>query len=472
MRELAPVVALTLVAFALRVSQLHQSLVGDEVYTYQDILGRSFSAVLTTVHTGGENSPPLFFLLAWTAAHLGDASVWIRVPSVVLGSATVPVVYALGREVFSRVAGLIAAAVFVLAPFAVFYGIEARPYATMTFFVALSTLALLRAVETDSRWWWALYVLSAAAAAYSHYTAVFVLAAQAIWSLWVRRDRIRPAVVANALIAALYLPWLPHLRGKALAVIGTLRPLSLRNVVTDLVRPIPGHPSAPLRAIPTIAGLLVFGLIALAGIVAVVSRRRPAGGARTLPALESPRTLMAGLVLATPVGLLLYSVLVTDLWLPRGLSASMPAAALILGALVSALPRPLIVLASAAIAVTLVAGTLRSFGPDYNRGPYRAIAAYIDRVAGPRDPVSIGTYEGAGPLFAQLHRRHWILGKGSLWPYIGGRATGYLVLDRLLALTLKVNPAPPAGFALVVHLHYGGAVSTDVYGYRRAPRNG
>ena len=50
------VVALTALAFALRLGQIHQSLLGDEVFTYQDIHGRSFGAVLTTVHTGGENS--------------------------------------------------------------------------------------------------------------------------------------------------------------------------------------------------------------------------------------------------------------------------------------------------------------------------------------------------------------------------------------------------------------------------------
>ena len=80
--ELLALVVLTALAFALRVSQVHQSLAGDEVFSYQDISGRGLGAVLTTVHAGGENSPPLFFLLAWAAAKLGDASVWLRLPSV------------------------------------------------------------------------------------------------------------------------------------------------------------------------------------------------------------------------------------------------------------------------------------------------------------------------------------------------------------------------------------------------------
>ena len=58
------------------------------------------------------------------------------------------------------------------------------------FFIVLSTLALLRAVRPGaSRAWWGIYALAAAGAAYSHYTAIFVLAGQAIWSLWLARDR-------------------------------------------------------------------------------------------------------------------------------------------------------------------------------------------------------------------------------------------------------------------------------------------
>src|SRR2546421_9016935 len=59
------VAALTVFTFVLRFSQIHQSLFGDEVFTYTDVLGKSLRAVLTNVHTGGENSPPLFFLLAY-----------------------------------------------------------------------------------------------------------------------------------------------------------------------------------------------------------------------------------------------------------------------------------------------------------------------------------------------------------------------------------------------------------------------
>jgi len=457
---------LMLVAFRLRVSQLQQTLIGDEVSTYQDIVGHSFGSVLSTVHTGAENSPPLFFLLAWFGAKLGDATVWIRVPSLLAGTAAVPVVYAIGRETMGRVGGLIAAAIMALTPFAVYYGIEARPYATMSFFVAVSTWALLRAVRADGVRWWVLYTLSATAAAYCHYTSVFVLGVQAIWSLWACRGRFRTALMANVLVLVLYSPWLPHLRGKGLSVIGTLYPLGFHRVLTDLFRPFPGHPGAPLSAIPTVAGLLVIGAGALGGVVAIILRRR-----RTLPDegwLPSRFALLVALSAATPIGLLLYSLTVTDLWLPRGLSASLPATALVLGGLLAALPRPLSVLATAALVITLVAGTLRSFDALYARGPFRTMASYLDRVAPRRDPVTIVSYVGAPALGVELRQPHVILNSISrMWTLTPPGGNAYVVLDDAFATQYKIVAFRRPGFQLVARKHYRGNFPTELLTYRR-----
>lgn len=473
--ELLTVAVLTAAAFGLRLSQLHQSLGGDEIFTYQDIVGRSFHSVLTNVHTGGENSPPLFFLLAWLTAKLGDASVWIRVPSLLAGTATVPVAYLLGRETVGRTAGLIAAGIVAVAPFAVFYGVEARPYALMVLLVALSTLALLRAVRPgSSRWWWGVYALAAAAAAYSHYTCIFVLAVQGAWSLWLCRERLRVAVTANLAIVVLYLPWLPQLRGKALAVIGALYPLGPRRVLTDLLRPIGGHPAAPLSAIPTIPGLIALGLCAVAGLGAMILGSRRSSG-RALGQRLPPRLpLIIALTLATPVGLLLYSVLVTDLWLPRGLSASIPAAAVLAGALLAALPARLTAVAAALVAVVLVAGTLRSFEAAYSRGPYRTIAARLDQIVGPRAPITVASLDGALAVPEQAHKRHeFVHGLPAMWAAtpVGGRA--YLILDEAIARVLlpKLH-GPPShrGFILVASQHYGGASASDLLVYLRTSR--
>jgi uncharacterized membrane protein len=454
---------LILAALVLRASQIHQSLLGDEVFTFQDINGRSFGAVLTTVHSGGENSPPLYFLLAWLSAKLGDPTVWIRLPSIVLGTATVPVIYAIGRRTVGGTGALIAAAMFALTPFTVYYGNEARPYATMTFFVALSTLALLCAVEGESRWWWVVYVLAAAAAAYSHYTCVFVLAVQGMWSLWACRDRIGKALAANLIAAVLYLPWVPELRGKALAVIGALYPLGVHRVLTDLLRPIPGHPGAPLSAIPTVPGLVAVAVCTLVGIAFLA---RDVSLSRLQLPVHLP--LLIALTLATPVGLLLYSILDTDLWLPRGLSASIPAATLVLGAFLAAPPRRVVVVVVTVVLGVMVAGTIRSFDTQYSRPPFRQMASYLDRVATPRDPILIASLVGRPAISAELRKPHRILrALRSVWSAVPPNGTAYLVLDDHLDQILHLGTPRQPGFVVVSRRQYvGGGFPTEILAYR------
>ena len=64
---LGAVGVLTIVALALRLPHIGESLVGDEMYAYAEVHHRGFIEVFERVREGGENSPPLFFALAWFA---------------------------------------------------------------------------------------------------------------------------------------------------------------------------------------------------------------------------------------------------------------------------------------------------------------------------------------------------------------------------------------------------------------------
>lgn len=472
------VAALTVFALALRFSQIRQGLFGDEVWTYQDILGRSFGQVVTNVHTGGENSPPLFFVLAYATGKLGDLSVWIRLPSIVLGALTIPLVYLIGRETVGRVPGVLAGALLAVSPFSFFYGVEARPYATMAFFVALSTWALLRAVDGSGRRWWVLYVVGAVAAAYTHYTAIFVLVTQGLWSMWACRDRIRAPLICAAVATAAYLPWLPELRGKELAVIAALHPLTLHNVVADVMRPIAGYPNVPLSAIPTYLGLGLVIACALAGAVALVSPgvtparspRDPVDVRRAGEAWPRRFWLLAGLAVVTPIGLLLYSLAFTDLWLPRGLYASVPAAALVLATLLWAIPRPWRFAAVAVVAGTFVFGTVRAASPTWQRPPTRQAAAFLDREAKPGDPVAFVSFLGAPAIAAQIHRYHRFVSPRQVATNTPPGGTAFVMIDDETAQNLKISPIfpAPAGFVLIGHRHFKSRVmAVDISILRR-----
>lgn len=200
--------ALTVVALVLRVLFLGDSLLDDELYMYRIVHHTSVGTMLNLIrHT--EKTPPLFFLAPWVTVKLGDPTEWMRVPSLISGTACVPLGYVLGTRTVGRKAGVVGAAFLTLAPFGIYYGHNARAYAGLAFFSALSTLCLLTAVETNRRRWWVMYGVAAAAVLYTHYTGVFVLVIQAVWACWAHRERLRALLVVNALVLVAYTPWIP-----------------------------------------------------------------------------------------------------------------------------------------------------------------------------------------------------------------------------------------------------------------------
>ena len=203
------IVLITLVGLAVRLAHFGESLAEDEFLTYGEVHGRGFLDVLETVRGGVEQHPPLFFVLAWASESLTGAGEMIRLPSLVAGVATVPVVYLLGARTVGRPAALAAATFAALSPFAVFQSVEARPYGLLAFFAALSTLSLLVALDRRSVLGWSGYVLASCGLLYTHNFGIFVLAAQALWALYVYRDRWRELVLVHGLIALAYVPWIP-----------------------------------------------------------------------------------------------------------------------------------------------------------------------------------------------------------------------------------------------------------------------
>jgi hypothetical protein len=465
------VAGLSLLVLGLHISQLHQSLYGDEVLAYREIAGRSLVATIRIVSHGVESSPPLFFVLAWISSKLGDPTVTIRLPSLIAGVATVPLVFLIGRATAGPRAGLMGAAVFALSPFATYYGIEARPYALLACLVALSTFALLEAVRTHARRWWLLYSLAAAAAAYTHYTAIFVLAVQGAWSLWASRERLREPLAAGALAVALYLPWLPHLHGSALALYGALEPLSFVNVSADLLRVIPGYPYAPLSAIPTVPGLIALWAAMFAGVAALLWSRAPGNRATDRAEVAHGRLLIVSLALATPAGLLLYSLLEVDIWDARDLFASAPAMAATAGMLLSAPPRWWARAACVAVALAALAlGTARAISPRWARPPFRAAAAYIDRHGGAGDPVVLYPFflNLSDAVAVELSGRHPVIdGIPRRWPPPPRGGSTWLIYETGLERDHIGIPRPP-GLRLTVVRRYGGLAPFELLRYTRS----
>jgi Dolichyl-phosphate-mannose-protein mannosyltransferase len=378
---------ITLGALALRLAAFDESFFADELFTHEISTRPDLHAVLAGVRSDLEISPPLFFAVAWLFQELGDPFVWLRLPSLLAGVATVPAVYVLGLLTVGRRAALVGTGLFALSPLAIFYATEARAYALMTLLVVLSTIALLKAIETNDRRWWAALAVLDAGAMYAHYTAAFVLAAQAGWALWTQRELRRPLLLAHGAAALLYAPWLPFLiedsEAPAQKVIGVLEPFGAATVVRNVGRLVAGGPFVPLTDLPGTPAFVLLGAAAAIGLGGLVWRAHRAGR-RALPQRVA---LIAALALAAPVGAGLYSALGDDLFLVRNLISSLPALALAFAALLTALPRAPALAALALAFGALGLGAAGTFEQDSKRPAFEDVAAYLEARARPGDVV-------------------------------------------------------------------------------------
>src|SRR4051795_5400997 len=95
-----------------------------------------------------ESAPPLYYALAWIWTQLTGTGPWgLRSLSALAGVAAIPVAYLLGRELRGRRTGLVAAALVAVNPMLIWYSQEARAYALLVFFCALSLLYCVRALR-------------------------------------------------------------------------------------------------------------------------------------------------------------------------------------------------------------------------------------------------------------------------------------------------------------------------------------
>jgi mannosyltransferase len=235
-----------------------------------------------------ESAPPLYYVLAWGWAKVfGVGEAALRSFSALAGAATVPVVFAAGRQLVSRRAGLFAAALATVSPLLVWYSQEARAYALFVLLGGLSLLFFARALDDGSRRslvWWA---CASGLALLTHYFALFLVLVEA--ALLVRRHRSRAVYVAIGAVAAVGLALLPLAAYQAkYASSKWIRWVDLGERAEETVGQLllPSHPSIWAGAgvpegPPSLWPLGLVLLAAAAGAVLVVTRGRERRGALT-----------------------------------------------------------------------------------------------------------------------------------------------------------------------------------------------
>ena len=127
-----------------------------------------------------EGNMALYYVLLRPWLHLGNSEAVVRLLSVLPGVLTILLMYLLGKRLFGRDPGILAAALFALNACAIGSSQEARAYSFLVLAVVISTYCFVRLVEKPSYRFAVEYGIVAGLTCYLHYFGVLVPAAHAI----------------------------------------------------------------------------------------------------------------------------------------------------------------------------------------------------------------------------------------------------------------------------------------------------
>ena len=413
---------LAILALALRMGRLGwQPLWWDEgysVYFATEPLGRMLWLTAHDIH------PPLYYALLhlWSLI-FGHSPVALRLLSVAIGAIAVVALAWLGRILYPqrlRVAW-IAALLLAVSPIHLFYSQEVRMYALAMLLCILATGWLWRALfnlqgGAPARRELILYALFAALALYTLYYTALLLAAQALWALWLlrRRRTTWPALGAAWLAVLLaYLPWLVYALPKLVAYVAQKvgadsdKPLNLIDYALRHGRALLAGHIAPTSALNWAA--LALTLIALTLLLALAFAKR----SRASHTSPSPARALLLFMLLPAAGAFLLNLRLP--FFPEGgerlLLFILPFLLLLIAraadVALDARARAALWLARLALAGLTVAGLLGVFlfytTPRYTQEDYRPIIRQAVQQGGPGDtflatfPWMVGYWRAYAP---------------------------------------------------------------------------
>ncbi len=406
--------AILALAVALRLHKIGaQSLWYDEGNSAR-IAERSLALIVAGA--AGDIHPPLYYIaLKYWRAVFGEGEAALRAFSAACSVLIVPCAYLLGRDAFDRRAGLVAAFLLAVMPFAIYYAQEARMYALLALCAAASTWAVLRmahrrstpatccapTADRPSLPFALLYATATAAGLWTHYAYPFVMIAQGMAYLALaqlsacaarlRRDALMRYVLANIVAIAIFLPWLP-VAIRQVQGWGVERPAyAFGAALLDAYRAL-----IVGRTLPPDSALLPVGLFTACVALGVGLGRREALAERLamLALMGAPPILLLALGLYREAYLkfLLVCVLPLCILAARGVAAVVDEGMAMVAARrkrAHPLSAPALTAALALIPAATLIPSLRNLydNPAYARDDYRGIRQLIAADARPDDAV-------------------------------------------------------------------------------------
>jgi len=305
--------------------------------------------------TQNNDNVPLYFVLQYYWAQcVGHDYTLVRLLSITFGVLSVALLFCIGRALHSNAAGLMAALLLAISPFAIRYSQELRPYALVLFLSLLSMYAILHLLREDRVRWWAFALAANLLLMWTHLFGFWLILLQGVLLVLLRRDRMRRIALWTGAHVLLMLPILllvlswdtigqpPLHRGPrwlflALFFMDTYHLLTMPRFGLLGATPAYARPLQPVLArivdiaLPSawmLAALCLLLLLSFALRMALQARRAPRGGAGS--AIPKPQaTLLLLWFIGPGVMLLAFSHLVIPAFQSRYIIYCLPALYLI-----------------------------------------------------------------------------------------------------------------------------------------------
>lgn len=417
-----------------------QSLWNDEGSSYVQAT-RAFADIASNA-ARDIHPPGYYWLLAIWRLLVGETEFALRALSAFASVITLALTFAIGRQLYGRWTGLVAAGFVTLNTFSIYYAQEARMYALLVMWVAAAFWALIAFVsaaqrgvatsptQVDSRSllrWAAAIALINAAGLWTHYAYPFFMLVQGVvFLLWWFADlRSSPSrrsfdslliyTLANGITLMLFAAWLPIALERVTNWPNTGTAIDaaqgLRVIFGWLAFGVTFEASGATALFFAIIFLLLFGLV-------VRGRAQQFRGsvlfAALLPVLWVllPLVLFLALSLFRPANLkfLLPAQIGFALWLAHGVGVLWASPVRDPAALLKAIPRTAAAVSAAALLLTMAGGLVFLYhDPAFQRADYRAIAQTISAFPHEDDAIVLNApnqaevfryyYRGEAPIF-------------------------------------------------------------------------
>jgi uncharacterized membrane protein len=296
-------VGLIVVGLILRVAVTRGIWLDEAISIHQARL--SLHGLFQTLYNG-DRQPPLYDLVLYATIKIfGHSEFAVRLPSLIAGTLVIPVLYELGRELYDRRTGLLAAAFAAVSPLLIWYSQEVRMYEFIALFGLLALLTQLRVIRSGTMLNWAAYILATAALLWSHYFGLLLIVVQQLVfvALIIHRRRVGEPVKQLTLgflysLAILVMQLVPLLvfahhqfqvtSGAAGSPSGTYDYLSFYSVLSNMAWSLWGYqPDATTVLLSALWPLALLGSLVLLG----------RGGSRQTTTLAGAAIALVGLLI-------------------------------------------------------------------------------------------------------------------------------------------------------------------------------